>query len=343
MPSLMSLRSVIDFTRTRVRMVQLVHVGGIPNQPGLNICNDVLQTLLSAPNNWKFNKAEIPSFTTIPNQQDYWMSGATATVRGHMRPRITKAIVALNSALGDPPGLLQSGNIVLASFDRFAPNGVQGKGTSQMPPPFRREDDVEIRGAGNDAYNGRHRITDSGRTWFTYEICQSGLPPDGGQGINKIGWIEHANLEDWFSTAWVKPSRDIEVVSSLSVESIIQPPFKVCLQFENIQQCGRKAISELLIRFWPTPSSQIWRALIYYQLKAPIKEDLDENWAPWPDELAYVLHSGVYAKALDHGEDPRAVSADQKWQLDIQKALGIKQQELRHEAFFPDLPTMRGG
>lgn len=337
MPSTISLRNVIDFNRTRVRMVQLVNVGGIPNQPGLDICNDVLQTLLSSPNNWKFNKAEIPPFTSIPNQQDYWVSGCTAAVD-------RKAIVSLNSMLSNTPGLVELGSSVTATFDRFAPNGIQGKGTSQMPPQFAIGDQVTIEGAGNGAYNGTFTITSvPSQNSFVYTAPVTGLAPDGGQGINLLNWVEHATLEDWLSTAWVKPQRDIEVVSSLNVESIVQPPFKVAMQFENVLICSPLSISELLMRFWPVPSSQIWRAQIFYQMKAPMKTALEDNWAPWPDELGYVLRSGVYAKALDHGEDPRAALADQKWQADIARALGIKQQELRHEAFFPDLPVMRGG
>lgn len=337
MPSTISLRNVIDFNRSRVRMIQLVNVGGIPNQPGLDICNDVLQTLLSSPNNWKFNKLELPSFTSIPNQQDYWVSGCTAAVD-------RKAIVSLNSMLSDPPGLVPYGVDVVATFNRFAPNGIQGLGTSQMPPLFRPGDLVTIKGAGNGAYNGTFPISDvPDLTSFVYQLPDSGLEPDGGQGINLLNWVEHSTLEDWLSTAWVKPRRDIEVVSSLNVESIVQPPFKVAMQFENVLICPTLSISELMIRFWPVPSSQIWRALIFYQMKAALRTSLDDNWAPWPDELSYVLRSGVYSKALDHGEDPRAPLADQKWQQDIARALGIKQQELRHEAFFPDLPMMRGG
>ena len=318
-------------------MIQLVNVGGIPNQPGLDICNDVLQTLLSAPNNWKFNKQLLPDFTTVPNQQDYWVSGASASVD-------RKAVVALNSVLTVPAGLVEVGNDVVASFDRFAPDGIQGVGTSQMPPLFAIGDQVTIAGAGNGTYNGTFAITDvPSKTSFVYQLPVTGLAPDGGQGINLLNWVEHSTLEDWLSTAFVKPRRDIEVVSSLNIESIVQPPFKIAMQFENVLICGTLAISELMIRMWPVPSSQIWRVLVFYQMKAPMKTGLDDNWAPWPDELAYVLRSGVYAKALDHGEDPRAPLADQKWQADIARALGIKQQEWRHEAFFPDLPVMRGG
>lgn len=337
MPSTISLRSVVDFCRTRVRMVQLVNVGGIPNQPALDLCNDTLQTLLSSPSNWKFNKAEIPPFTTIPNQQDYWISGCTAEVE-------RKASVSLNAMLSELPGLIPVSNGVLANYDRFAPYGIQGKGTSQMPPLFSVGDQVIITGAGNGAFTGTFTIIEvPSKNSFVYDLNPTGLSDDGGQGFNSWGWMERSTLEDYLSTAWVKPVREILAVYSLPQESIVQPPFKVCMQFERVLQCGGQAQSELLIRFWPVPSSQIWRAALFYQLKAQLKSSLDDNWAPWPDDLSYVLRSGVYAKALDHAEDPRAPLADQKWQQDIARALGIKQQEERHEAFFPDLPVLRGG
>ena len=297
--------------------------------------------------------AIVPFFTTIPNQQDYWISGCTANVfSGDAMPPFTanlpmpfhKAAVHLNSVLDDPPGLQQSGTTVLAVFNKFAPHGIQGLGTSQMPPRFFVGDKVLIEGAGDSSYNGEHIITFVPTiNSFTFELEVTGLQPDGGQGINQFSWMEHATLEDFFSTAFVKPKRDIEVVFSTPQESIVQPPYKVCMQFEEIQQCGNHAVSKLLIRFWPVPSSQIWRTMLYYQLRAPMKKDLDDNWSPWPDELGYVLRSGLYAKALDHGEDPRANVGDSKWQMDIARALGIKQQTWRHEAFFPDIPIVRGG
>lgn len=346
MSSTLSLRSVIDFNRTRTRMIQLVNVGGVPNQPALDICNDTLQTLLSAPNNWTFNKSEVPPFTTIPNQQDYWLSGTSAIVDTAISgTRITKAWVQLNTEFTDPPGLRPlDATHVLATYSRFAPFGIRGKGTSTTPLPFAPGDSVTISGARQAPYNGTFEIDAvPSINSFIYELPTAGLSNDGGQGINNIGWLERATLEDFFSTAFVKPVREILVVASLSQESIVQPPFKVTVQFENIQQCGPQVMHEVLIRLWPVPSSQIWRVLIFFQLRPPIKTHLDDNWAPWPDELAYVLRSGVYAKALDHAEDPRAPQADAKWQQDIARALGIRQQQERHEAFFPDLPVLRGG
>lgn len=336
MSSIITLQSVVDFCRTRTRMVQLVNVGGIPNQPALDICNDVLQTLLSSPNNWKFNKSAIPTFTTIPNQQDYVLSGCTLSVTG-------KAKVHLNSVLSSTPGLVESGTTVTATFSDFAPNGIQGAAPSGVPVNFAVGDQATISGAATGGYNGTFTLTGATTTSVTYTAAPALTSPDGGQGISGLSWIEHCTLRDFLSTATVKPVHDIEVVSSLPNESIIQPPFKMCMQVETVTTVNNVSVSTLLIRFWPVPSSQIWEALTFYQNKAPLKTALSQTWTPWPDDLGYVLRSGVYAKALDHAEDPRASLADAKWQQDILKALDIRQQEQRHESFFPDLPMLRGG
>lgn len=336
MASTITLQSVIDFCRTRTRMVQMVNVGGIPNQPGLDICNDVLQTLLSSPNNWKFNKSAIPAFTTIPNQQDYIVSGCTLSVPG-------KATVHLNSVLSSTPGLTESGTTVTATFSDFAPNGIQGAAPSGTPPNFTVGDQATIAGAAVSGYNGTFTLTGATTTSVTYTAAPGLTSPDGGQGIPGTSWFEHVTLQDWLSTATVKPVHDIEIVSSLPQESIIQPPFKACMQVETVTVVNNVSVATLLMRFWPVPSSQIWNAFFFYQNKAPLKTALSQTWTPWPDDLGYVLRSGVYAKALDHAEDPRAPLADAKWQQDILKALDIRQQELRHEAYFPDLPILRGG
>jgi hypothetical protein len=339
LPSTITLRSIVDYNRTRTRMVQLVNVGGIPNQPALDICNDVLQTLLSAPNNWKFNKSSLPQFTTIQNQQDYTIAGASMAITSSSG--VQKAIVALNSVLSTVPGLTQSGTTVTATFSDFAPNGTQGISSVNNIVPG---DSVTVTGAADSKYNITATVLSvPSVNSVTYTAAGGAVTPDGGQGINNQGWIEHCTLQDFLSTAPVRPVHDIEVVSSLPNESIIQPPFKVAMQAETIQSSANQNVVQLLMRMWPVPSSQIWNVLTFYQNKPPVRTSLDQTWSPWPDELGYVLRSGVYAKALDHAEDPRAPMADAKWQQDVLRALDIRQQEARHEAFFPDLPILRGG
>lgn len=320
-------------------MVQLVNVGGIPNQPALDLCNDVLQTLLSSPNNWKFNKGSIPPFTTIQNQQDYIISGcAMNVVSASGSPRCN---VSLNSQLSSTPGLTEVSTTGTATFSDFAPNGIMGLGSSSTTN-IQPGDQATITGALQPGFNGTFTVLSATTTSVTF-TAPGGLNSDGGQGINDLSWLERATLQDYFNGASVKPVHDIEVVSSLQMESIIQPPFKICMLTENIQSSAGVTSNSLTMRTWPVPSSQIWNVFTFYQRKAPLKTALQQTWSPWPDDLGYVLRSGFYAKALDHGEDPRAPMADAKWQQDILKALDIRQQELRSESYFPDLPIARGG
>jgi|SRR5579871_271135 len=336
MPSTITLLSVIQWAQIHIRNAPLVGAGGIANEPGLSICNNVLQTLLSSPNNWRFNKYSVPFFTTIPYQQDYVCSGATLQVAG-------KGCVFLNSVGSSTPGLTQSGTTVTATFSDFAPNGIQGASPTGTPALFAAGDAAVITGAAQGAYNGTFTLTGAPNTTSVTYTTTGGLSNDGGQGLANIGWMERATLQDFLSTATVKPVHDIEVVSGLTMESIIQPPIKVCFLVEDINTSVTPPLTNVTFRFWPIPSSQIWGAYLYYQGKSPIKTALTNNWSPWPDELGYVLRSGVKAAAYDYFEDPRMPMAEQKWQIDIQKALDIKQQELRAEAYFPDLPIQRGG
>jgi hypothetical protein len=332
-PSTITLQSVIDTVQTSKGMKPLTGVGGIPNQPGLDICNDVLQKNFCAPYNWRFNKFAIPPFTTIPYQQDYIISGCNVFCKG----RYIIHLNAVNSPNG--PGLTQSGTTVTALFNDFAPNGMSS-GAGPNPGDL-----ITISGAAQGGYNITTSITAVlTPTSFTYTAV-AGLANDGGQGFGNpgINWMEHVSLTDFQSTGLVTPTHDGEIAASLFMESIIQPPIKFAYQTEQVYTGGGQNITIPMMRSWPVPSSQIWGVYLFYQGRAPLKTDLGQTWAPWPDDLGFVLRSSVKAFALDWWEDPRAVNSLMLSQQDILKALGSKDQEPRGESMFPDLPIMRGG
>jgi hypothetical protein len=318
-------------------MRPLVGVGQIANEPALTLCNNTLQRLLSAPYNWRFNKQAAPPFTTIAYQQDYLISGCTAYCKG----RYIVSLNAVNSANG--AGLSESATTVTGLFNDFAPNGLPVGASPAVG------DTITVSGAANAGYNITATVTAIPTTTSLQYTAASGLPNDGGQGFGNpgINWMEHVSLTDFQSTATVTPTHDAEIAASLFMESIIQPPFKFAFQVENVWTTGSQPnqISTVipLIRAWPVPSSQVWGVYLFYQGKAPLKTALTNNWAPWPDDLSYVLISNLKALALDWWEDPRAVNALLLADRDILKALGSKDQEPRSEAFFPDLPIVRGG
>lgn len=309
-------------------MKPLVGVGGITNQPGLELCNNTLQELLSSPYNWRFNKNSILPFTTIANQQDYLISGCNATCKQRYIVHLN-AQTSLNGA-----GLTEAGTTVTALFNDFAPNGLPA---GQQPNVG---DTITVAGANQAGYNITTTITATPTpTSFQYTAV-GGLTADGGQGIQGINWLEHVSMQDFQSSSPVQPVHDAEIASGLFLESIIQPSIKWAFQIENIFPSN---IVVPTVRGWPVPSSQVWAIFLFFQAKAPRLTSLTSTWSPWPDDLSYVLVAMLKARALDWWEDPRFPSSYTIAQQMLLKALASKDQEQRHESMFPDLPILRGG
>jgi hypothetical protein len=59
--------------------------------------------------------------------------------------------------------------------------------------------------------------------------------------------------------------------------------------------------------------------------------------------LGYALRSNALAAVYQFFEDPRYPTAFAKAQADTLRCLDLKDQELRSESYFPDLPLLRGG
>lgn len=331
MPSTLTPQYVIDVVMTAKGMKPLVGVGGIANQPGLSICNQVNQQLLSAPYAWRFNKNAIPVFTTIAYQQDYIVSGCNIVRKG----RYALHVNAQNSTNG--AGLTEAATTVTATFNDFAPNGFPA---GQGPVVG---DSIVVAGAKQSGYNIAATVTAVPTATSLQYTAVGGLTADGGQGIGNINWMEHVTLSDFQSSATVIPVHDAEIAASLPMESIIQPPMKWAYQVDNTFTGSSLNIVCPTMRAWPVPSSQIWGVYLFFQAKAPQILSLSGTWAPWPDDLEYVLVAGVKAMALDWWEDPRAANSIILFNQALLKALGSKDQELRHESMYPDLPIMRGG
>src|SRR4051794_41888802 len=103
--STITLLSVVNLASTHLDLLPLANVGGYTNEPALSLCNDTLSDLLLSPNDWKFNRVEMPMFVTCPNRQDYQFGGACAFTLGSTS---TGAGIALAST----PGINESGTTV---------------------------------------------------------------------------------------------------------------------------------------------------------------------------------------------------------------------------------------
>ena len=319
MASTLTLQNVVDFARANTRLIPIVGVGGLGQEPALSICNDTLQEVLSSPYAWRFNRASIPPFTTFNYQQDYYVTGATVSFVSPTNNGTSGGIFPIQLA---PTGITVSGTT--ATLNTTAQHNI-ANGAS-----------VTIAGCVDPNFNHTFTVTAVPSNSSIQFTVPAGLSGSGAPGITNIGWLERCVLQDYANTSPVKPLHNIEVVATLMLESIIQPPFKIA--YEGEQQPG-----VIIFRTWPVPSSQIWNVFIDYQVKPPIKTSISQNWAPWPDEFGFVLRQGFLAKALVFAEDPRAQAEMQKWQMVIGKMLDIKDQEMRSESFFPERPVMYGG
>lgn len=87
--STITVKQLIDYARTNVKMIPLVGVGGLSGtQPALTIANKVKKRIIHKRYNWDWNRASIPPFKSIENRSEYvvtvpdvgWLERAYAEV-----------------------------------------------------------------------------------------------------------------------------------------------------------------------------------------------------------------------------------------------------------------------
>jgi hypothetical protein len=76
--STIPLQKTVNFCSTHADLLPLANVGGFTNEPALTLCNEAISELISDPNDWVFNRVEMPPLFTCANKQDYLFAGACA-------------------------------------------------------------------------------------------------------------------------------------------------------------------------------------------------------------------------------------------------------------------------
>ena len=153
--------------------------------------------------------------------------------------------------------------------------------------------------------------------------------------VSDLGWLESCEIEDKNSTAIPKPRQAIDVVRSLPKDSARGgPPQAICWNLDNTS-------GYVIWRVRPTPSGTIYTVYPVYQQKPIIKTALSQNWAPIPDECAYVYRQGLLAMAKKHAGQDWA-SEYQIFQAMIKKALGIADAEQQSQGFVPERSILLG-
>jgi hypothetical protein len=153
--------------------------------------------------------------------------------------------------------------------------------------------------------------------------------------ITDCAWVESCVRLDPNSTQQPPPIENIEVVRNIQPTSIVSNPSKIAYMNEN--DGGG------IWRIWPVAGmGKEWTLMPVYQRKPLVKMGLQETWAPFPDELAYVYNQGFLAFAYKHADDPRWEAEYKNFLYLIQTALNIKDAEGNAEGFTPDFGLFVG-
>jgi hypothetical protein len=310
-----TLISVINFAATHAKLVPLCDVGGYTNEPALSICNDALSSLLSSPYDWRFNaNDELAMLVTATNKQDYLFAGATAFTLGA-------------TSCGASPDLASKSAITVSG-------GVVTVNTLETHR-FTVGDTVYMTGNTLPAYNSTYFDTGSASGWnggwvitavapksfsFAATSGQNNSDVTGAPGITDFGWLCSATMVELNNTSSPQNTAYLSAVRSIQPMSKVANPDKVSIEKDL-------GTGVLKVRFSYVPGSTVWGVTLVYQVAAPVKTDLSNTWAPFPDNLSAVYRQAVIYYMYRYLNDSRSEAEYQKLQQEISKAQGYDDSE----------------
>lgn len=325
MASTITMQQIVNLAATHVELIPLTGVGGFTNEPALSLCNDTLQELLSAPQDFKFNRAVMNVFATSPNRQDYLFAGATffcpassfsagLDLASNNALTIVSTTVTIktleqyNGSIGDICYILGTGS----SYDTtFTSNGIQTSFTGVQ-----------------------YTITNISGLTITATV--SGGSPSGtsgAAGITDFSWAVECSIQASQTNQPILPTRHPEVVRMLPVDSTATTPSKVAVINDN-------GAGILTIRYWHVPSTVQWLGTIIYQKQPPLSTSLSSTWAPFPDHLSFVYRQMFFARCYRFLNSPRAEAEYQKAQEAIAKVLSGSDREMQDRHLVPETGLM---
>jgi hypothetical protein len=322
--STLTLQSVVNLASTHVDLLPLAGVGGYSNEPALSLANDVVQELLAAPLDWKFNRRELAMFVTTRGRQDYQFGGAVAfTTNGG-------AGIGLASA----NAVAVSGGVVTIQTlepHRFSVGDTTFlSGVTMTTGTASKYNSVFTDDGQTSSWSGGWVLTAVASTSFSFASTtgQNNSDAGGAPGITDFGWLESATMVDMNNNSSPQPVRQLEAVREVALTSAVGIPEKICVLKDN-------GDGTLKIRFQYAPDSVVRGAKLVYQAKAPIKTALTDTWAPFPDEYSFVYRQGFLARCYRYLNSPRADAEYQKLQQAIAKALQSGDRETSDVHIYP--------
>jgi hypothetical protein len=345
--STITVQNIIDYGRAHAMLKPLLGIGGITNEPGLSMCNDILGILFSRPFAWKFNRKVMNFFVTQAFIQDYLFAGACAFT---LNPVVASGGASSLGGGGVGIGLYSTN----PSISGISESGTTVTVQCLQPHNFTVGQTVYMNGCigpSATAYNATFSLNTNAMTssWsngfvitalptttsFQFTHTQAGLRPSGAPGIRDFGWMEAAITTDINNNGVPQPTGPIESINRITPTHQAGETVQVAMMAD--QQNG-----VLLLRVNPAAGPYSMAVTPVYQQKAPLLTSPTQIWAPWPDNLAYVLRQGFLAMAYRLTDKPdRAEAEFNRFSGAIMSALAFADTENSNEGFAPSVPIMR--
>lgn len=349
--STITLEELVDDASTLGDVSPALATGGFSNAPALSIANDVMQALINGgpggqPYNWKWNRVNLPAFTTISYQQDYfipglvnlgWLESAwasylnqTSIPKFKQQVEVRKDLQVTYDQTGYPGKLCWLPNSMLQTGTWGAtPLGPTAGNPSGETTP------LSI-GAGGQQNPGPNVI-------YTDPRLQLQTP------TNAITAITDPNGNLWALTTFGTCGATAPTWPATS--SVVYPTSKEPKLTATTVQDGTAVWTAINpsgqgIRLNPIPPQNgvVWLIQAVGQNKAPRFYSLGQTLEPVPDDYEWAFKNGFFAECYRRNPDQRVRSKypaeRQLWLESLDKAVRQADREEDDFGFYPGSSIM---
>ena len=305
-----SLQQIANFCSTHNDLLPLSGVGGYTNEPFLSLANDALSLILSTPNDFVFNRSEMPLMVTCPNKQDMLFAGATGFTLGTGTNNATQG---WGIGLVTASAITVSGSVVTVTF--LEPHRLSVGDVLYMTGNTLAAFNSVFTDDGNSsAWSGGWTIT--AKAAFTVSFAATTGQTDGlvtgAAGITDWSYATSASMVEMNNVSSPQRVLPLNVMRELPVSSTCATPEKVCI-------LANLGTGVLKIRFLPVPAGVLLGINIVYQRKAPLKVSLTDKWDPIPDQYASMYRQALLYSMYRYLNSPIAPAEYIKMQAEINK------------------------
>ncbi len=314
--STITLQQTLNFASTHADLLPLSNVGGFSNEPGLTICNDAISDIIADPNDWTWNRVEMPLLMTCPNKQDYLFAGAVAfTLNTAAGPSMGWAIdLASNSGITVTTGVVTVNT--LEAHRLAIGQTVYLNGVTMTTGTTANYNSTFTDNGSQSQWNTGWAITAVGPTSFSFAATtgQNNADVGGAPGITNFGYATSATFRELNNNSSPPNQQPCTVYRELPVVSRVANPDKVSV-------IADQGTGVLKIRFHMVPANTVWETDIVYQAKPPLYTSLSQTWGI-PDNYRSIINQAVLYRMYRYLNSPTAPAEYLKLQQEIAKSHG---------------------